>query len=175
VTAQGWIEFDPALGPDKPEVRYGQAAKLFVALRTAAPPSQTLSVPERFWCYTQLGADGAPLPFVAAFAGSPGALEQLEVDRGPERWVAAIERLRPDLELDPDRTVLSTWHDDPWARGAYSAESATWPIDTDAWTRPVGPLFFAGEHTAGPWHGLMEGALRSGIRAAQQLLQSVQR
>ncbi|HET9558742.1 MAG TPA: FAD-dependent oxidoreductase [Actinomycetota bacterium] len=35
---------------------------------------------------------------------------------------------------------------------------------------PVGPLHFAGEHTAGPWSGLMEGALRSGHRAATELL-----
>ncbi|MCW3064194.1 MAG: Pyridine nucleotide-disulfide oxidoreductase [Solirubrobacterales bacterium] len=36
--------------------------------------------------------------------------------------------------------------------------------------RTVGPLAFAGEHTAGDWHGVMEGALRSGVRAARQLL-----
>jgi monoamine oxidase len=36
--------------------------------------------------------------------------------------------------------------------------------------RPIGPLCFCGEHTAGEWHGLMEGALRSGIRAADQAL-----
>jgi len=40
-----------------------------------------------------------------------------------------------------------------------------------AWSVPcagavVGRLAFAGEHTAGHWHGLMEGALRSGERAA---------
>jgi len=45
-------------------------------------------------------------------------------------------------------------------------------MDTKALTRPVGVLYFAGEHTAGAWHGLMEGALRSGSRAAQQLLQT---
>jgi monoamine oxidase len=36
-------------------------------------------------------------------------------------------------------------------------------------------LAFAGEHTAGEWHGLMEGALRSGIRAAQDVLQASMR
>jgi monoamine oxidase len=164
------IEFDPPLPREKARVRYGQAAKLFVTLHAPAPASATLTVSARFWCYTQLGPDGAPAPFVAAFAGSPAALERLEVARGPERWLAALHRLRPDLELDSDSAVVSTWHDDPWAQGAYSAESATCPIDTDALTRPVGPLAFAGEHTAGEWHGLMEGALRSGVRAAQELL-----
>jgi monoamine oxidase len=166
------IQFDPPLPADKAAVRYGQAAKLFVALGTPAPPSEVLSVPERYWCYTQLGLDGEELPFVAAFAGSPRALEALKVESGPGRWLESLARLRPDLELVPDSAVVSTWIDDPWARGAYSARSAASPLQTEALRRPVGPLFFAGEHTAGGWHGLMEGALRSGTRAAQQLLQT---
>jgi monoamine oxidase len=171
----GAIEFEPGLLPGKDAVRYGQAAKLFVALRTPAPPSQVLSVPDRFWCYTQLGRDGEPLPFVGAFAGSPGALEALEVAAGPGRWLEALVALRPDLDLDVDRVLLSTWADDPWVRGAYSASSATVPLDREVLAGPVGPLAFAGEHTAGGWHGLMEGALRSGARAAQQVLQPASR
>ena len=168
----GRIAFDPPLAPEKSAVRYGQAAKLFVALRTPAPPSQVLSVPYRFWCYTQLGRDGEPLPFVAAFAGSPGALEALGVAEGPDHWLETLARVRPDLDLDVDTLLLSTWAEDPWVRGAYSASSAAVPLDREALAGPVGPLVFAGEHTAGSWHGLMEGALRSGVRAAQQVLQS---
>jgi len=175
----GAISFDPPLPDEKlaalRSVRYGQAAKLFLALEAPAPPSATLSVPGRFWCWTQLGADATPGPFVAAFAGTTGALEELSVSSGPERWVTALEQLRPDLRLDPDQVLLSTWGDDPWARGAYSAESAISPIDTEALVRPAGPLVFAGEHTAGEWHALMEGALRSGERAAQQLVQAADR
>jgi monoamine oxidase len=171
----GAIEFEPGLPPGKDAVRYGQAAKLFVALRAPAPPSQVLSVDARFWCWTQLGRDGEPLPFVGAFVGSPGALEALEVAAGPGRWLEALAALRPDLELDVDRVRLSTWVDDPWARGAYSAASAVVPLDREALAGRVGPLAFAGEHTAGPWHGLMEGALRSGVRAAQQLLHAAER
>lgn len=164
------IRFDSPLPPEKSVVRYGQAAKLFVALGTPAPPSQVLSVLERYWCYTQLGPDGEPVPFVAAFAGSPQAVEALGVRDGPGRWVDSLRRLRPDLDLDPASAVVSTWADDRWARGAYSASSARFPMDTAELRRPVGPLFFAGEHTAGAWHGLMEGALRSGERAAGELL-----
>jgi monoamine oxidase len=173
------IRFDPPLPVAKAaafdRVRYGQAAKLFVALNTPAPPSETLSVPDLFWCYTQLGADGNPLPYVAAFAGSPVALDGLAVESGSDRWLEALGRVRPDLDLDPSTVLLSTWGDDRWVRGAYSARSARSPMDTDALVRPVGPLYFAGEHTAGAWHGLMEGALRSGARAAQQLLHAAGR
>jgi monoamine oxidase len=173
------IQFDPPLPRAKTaalrSARYGQAAKLFVELKTPVPPSATLSVPDRFWCYTQLGLDGQPLPFVTAFAGTLRALELLAVASSPKRWVTALARLRPDLELEPDSAAVSTWDDQPWTRGAYSARSVASPLDDEELRRPVGPLAFAGEHTAGAWHGLMEGALRSGRRAAQQLLQTADR
>lgn len=170
------IEFDPPLPAAKSAalraVRFGQVAKLFVATRTPAAPSATMSVPDRYWCYTQLGHDGAPLPFVAAFAGSARALESLGVADGPERWLAALQRLRPELELDPESAFVSRWDDDQWVRGGYSARSVAAPLDTAELGRRVGPIVFAGEHTAGDWHGLMEGALRSGVRAARELLSS---
>jgi monoamine oxidase len=170
------IGFDPPLPPAKrralADVRVGHAAKLFVRLSAPAPPSATLSVPERYWCYTQLGADGAPLPFVGAFAGTAEALAALAVQDGPERWLRSLAALRPDLALDPGEALVATWSDDPWVRGSYSARSTGSPLDTAALAAPVGPIVFAGEHTAGEWHGLMEGGLRSGIRAARQLLEA---
>ena len=88
----------------------------------------------------------------------------------PGTWLASVASLRPELELDLDAPLLTTWHDDPWAQGAYSASSHSSPLDGAELARSVGSLAFAGEHTAGQWHGLMEGALRSGMRAAEDLL-----
>jgi monoamine oxidase len=159
------IEWDPPLPEWKRDalaaVRYGQAAKLFLPLAAPAPPSQTLSVPLRFWTWTQHGISAA-----SSFAGSPTALALLEVDRGPETWVTAVRRLRADLDYASGPPLLSTWHDDPWARGAYSARTLSSPLADEPLARPVGVVAFAGEHTAGRWHGLMEGALRSGLDAA---------
>jgi monoamine oxidase len=162
------LEWDPPLPGWKRDalaaVRYGQAAKLFLPLASPVPPSQTLSVPLRFWTWTQHGITAA-----SSFAGTRSALERLEVERGPETWAEAVRRLRPDLDYAAGPPLLSTWHDDPWARGAYSALSLTSLLDEEALGRPVGPVAFAGEHTAGRWHALMEGALRSGLRAATEV------
>ena len=135
--------------------------------------SATLSVPGRFWCYTQLGADGEPLQFVAAFAGSPSALEALDVRSGPARWVTALESLRPDLELDPAGAQISTWAEDPWARGAYSAASATAPIETETLAAAVGPLAFAGEHTAGDFVLEFSGMTQSAVSQHLKVLREV--
>jgi monoamine oxidase len=174
----GEIEFDPALeGSTAKALRavvYGQNSKLFLRMRSPAPPSAIMSVAGHFWSYTQLGADGEPAPFVVGYTGTSSAIETLGASDGLERWVAALVSLRSDLDLDPEpgNAMLSTWHDDRWVRGSYSARSLSSPLRDDELVRPIGPLFFAGEHTAGEWHGLMEGALRSGQRAAEQVLSS---
>ena len=173
------ITFDPPLPEAKARalagVRYGTAAKLFLPLDRATAPSATLCVRDRFWTFTQLAPDGGPLPVAASFAGSPLALERLAVDRGPDTWIASVADIRPDLAIRPGDAVLSTWSGDPWVRGAYSARSCSSEMDDEALAAPVGPLQFAGEHTAGEWHALMEGALRSGYRAAAALTGSLGR
>jgi monoamine oxidase len=168
------IAFDPPLPTWKAgalaAVRYGHAAKLFLPLDELAPPSATLSVPDRFWTFTQRAADGSPLPFAASFAGSQVAIERLALPDGPQRWIDAVGALRPDLAANDAGAVLSTWSDDPWIRAAYSARSRSSPMDDDALAAGVGPLHFAGEHTAGAEHALMDGALASGLRAAAEIL-----
>ena len=168
------IAFDPPLPTHLAgalqAVRYGHAAKLFVPLRSPAPPSAVMSVPDRYWTWTATGDRGEVQPVVSAFAGSAAALDRLEVEHGPERWLVLLAELRPDLDLDTGGAMLSTWADDPWSRAAYSTSP---PRDLpDIVARPAGPLAFAGEHLGGEFAALMEGAIRSGQRAARALLGS---
>jgi len=167
------IAFDPPLPEPLASayrgVSYGNAAKLFVPLRTAAPESAVLSVPERYWTWTATGHDGRVQPVVSAFAGGAPALAALGVADGSQSWLRSVERLRPDLDLDRDGVVLSTWDDDPWVGAGYSLASPVAAAADASWA-PVGPLHVCGEHTAGPYAALMEGALRSGLRAAQEIL-----
>jgi monoamine oxidase len=166
------IQFEPSLPGAKREafgaVRYGHAAKLFVPLSAPAPSGAVMNVPERYWCWTQIGVGGKAMPVVSCFAGSAAALERLEVDYGPDGWLESLAALRPELALEPDGAVLSTWDDDPWVLAAYSISPG--PGLAEELLEPVGPLAFAGEHAGGAFNGLMEGAIRSGRAAAQRLL-----
>lgn len=167
-TVVGRIDFSPALPPALGEayaaVAVGHAAKLFVPLGSTPGPSAVMAVAERYWTWTG-AAGGAVQPVVNAFAGSAPALERLEVEQGPETWLASLTRLRPELALDASSAVLSTWADDPWVEAAYS----TTVPPVAAWA-PVGPFHACGEHTAGDAHALMEGALRSGVRVAGEIV-----
>jgi monoamine oxidase len=189
--AGGWVEADrcvvavPAcvldairFAPPLPEwkaaalgrVSYGHGAKLVVPLRWASGPSSVLSVPDHFWAWTARSTDGRIQPVVSAFAGSQAALDRLGVRDGPARWIGRLRAVRPDLALERSGAILATWSDDPWSRGAYSTRAPWWRAeDEELLSRPVARLHFAGEHTAGQWAGLMEGALRSGLRVAGEI------
>lgn len=148
----------------------GHAAKLHVPLNQEPTTSAVLDVARRFWCWTAADASGVVQPVVHCFSGSPGALEGLSVTSGPGDWLQALGDLRPDLDLVPEDALLSTWDDDPWATFAYSGlGAATQPGDAEIIGAPLGRVHIAGEHTAGDCSGLMEGALRSGLRAAEDV------
>lgn len=148
----------------------GHAAKLHVPLASPTPTSAVLDVSRRFWCWTATDASGQVQPVVHCFAGSPPALDGLDVASGPAQWLDALGELRPDLDLAVAGALVSTWDDDPWATFAYSGlGAASRPGDDALIGMPNGRIHFAGEHTAGEWTGLMEGALRSGLRAADEV------
>jgi monoamine oxidase len=63
--------------------------------------------------------------------------------------------------------VLSTWDDDPWVGAAYSVAAPAGVVEL--LTSDHGRIAFAGEHLGGEMSALMEGAIRSGRRAAAAL------
>jgi len=146
-------------------------AKLHVPLTRPAAASAVQCVPDRFWTWTATDGSGQVQPVLHAFGGTEAGLAALAVADGPARWASRAAALRPELSLDVSRAMLTTWNDDPWAGESYSALTVTVAEgDDDVIAAPVGRVHFAGEHTAGAWAGLMEGALRSGARAAGEVL-----
>jgi monoamine oxidase len=146
-------------------------AKLHMPLSRPAAATAVQSVPGRFWAWAATDATGQVQPVLHAFAGTAQGLAALEVADGPAAWAARAAALLPELDTDPAGALLTTWNDDPWAGESYSADVvATAPGDGDLLAAPVGRVHFAGEHTAGELAGLMEGALRSGERAAREVL-----
>ncbi|HET6830711.1 MAG TPA: NAD(P)/FAD-dependent oxidoreductase [Solirubrobacterales bacterium] len=169
------LRFDPPL-PDRQRdaiaaIPTSHAAKLAVPLRTARAPRALMAARDRFWAWTS-ACDGSGGRIANAWAGAEPVLERLEVAAGPARWLAALADLWPELEPDPGGALLTDWRSDPWARGAYSVLPDVTDERGDAARAAAAPsVVFAGEHTAEPeWTGTMEGALRSGSRAAGELI-----
>jgi monoamine oxidase len=152
-------------------VTLGVAAKFAVATEGRPPPLSRQSTELSMWTWGANGADGAPRRCIASFAGSPAAMTSLGLHRGRvDLWLERVKGMNPDVSTIGE-PVMYAWQDDPYTLGAYSSwDSAAW-VRRDDGAVPVGRLVFAGEHTAGGEHyATMEGALRSGIRAARQVL-----
>ena len=149
----------------------GTAAKLSVPTTNRARPDGVQHPVHAWWAWNSLDPAGdAGVRAVSCFAGGPVARDLLEVVDGPGTWLRQLASLRPDLDLAQDQAVLTDWETDPWTRGGYSYVLAGRSPDAAALLqRPVGPLVLAGEHAAGPHLGTMDGAVRSGLRAAHTI------
>jgi len=84
--------------------------------------------------------------------------------------VAEVERLFPGSRGLAGERVVADWTDDEHSLGAYATFGVgqlvpAWPL----LRRRHGRMILAGEHTD-EWCGYMEGALRSGARAARTIL-----
>lgn len=63
-----------------------------------------------------------------------------------------------------------SWEDDPFVRGGYAVFQPGYHPEQRAWlSRPHRRILFAGEHTSLRWQGYMNGAIESGLRAAEEV------
>ncbi|MEX2420470.1 MAG: FAD-dependent oxidoreductase, partial [Actinomycetota bacterium] len=175
----GRIDFDPPLAPDQlaavRELPMGVASKLALPLEGDPELLAVQCADASFWFWGGKGSEEGPRPVVTSFAGSEQVQGLLETaSGGPGGWVRQIAALAPELRLGGPAT-MKVWASDEFALGAYSAWDARSVGRGDLFARMHGAVAFAGEHTAGDHAGTMEGALRSGRRAALEVLEQLGR
>lgn len=63
-----------------------------------------------------------------------------------------------------------SWENERWSRGGYAYFDPQFPPSLRYWlARPFERVFFAGEHTSLRWQGYMNGAVETGLRAAEEV------
>jgi monoamine oxidase len=69
----------------------------------------------------------------------------------------------------------SRWSEEPWTRGCPVGHTGRNVLATlgPQLRKPVGTIHFAGTETADYWFGYIDGAVRSGERAAREVLRSL--
>jgi monoamine oxidase len=74
----------------------------------------------------------------------------------------------------PIEAVVTRWQHDEFSRGSYSYTGPEFHSDDyDVMARPIGNLFFAGEHTCGTHPATVHGAYISGLRVASEVLEAM--
>lgn len=151
-----------------------------------------LRFPERFWeegvyAIRQKGAEGdwwhswydlSPLhgePTLLTFAAGPCAREIRDWSerRIVDSVLEQLRRLYGDAVPEPTGVTITDWQRDPFALGSYAFMTVgSTPEDHDALATPVGSgvLRLAGEATWTEDPATVTAALRSGHRAAEQIL-----
>jgi monoamine oxidase len=168
------LAFDPPLEAEHrmafEGLPMGVASKLAIQLEGEPTRCAIQCADLPFWFWVADGAQGTRRA-VTSFAGSEIPQGPLGTATGdPAEWVRRIVELAPELRPS-GAAVMKVWADDPLARGAYSAWDGPSLGRRHLFERMHGAVAFAGEHTACEHSGTMEGALRSGRRAAAQVLE----
>jgi monoamine oxidase len=178
------IAFDPALPEDRTTL-YRHAV--------AGPESKTLLVyPTPFW--REAGFSGQTAgPGTAAevtidatpAAGSPGVLASFCFGSVATRWdgLEPGERRRAVLEAmthrlgpqaaSPQEYIETAWWQETWTRGCSMAHFSPGMLTRygPLLQKPLGRVHWAGTETSTTSHGAIDGAIRSGLRAAGQILE----
>lgn len=162
------IEFVPALPPvlakAVAELQYGEISKTPVQYR------------DRFWLKERFTGDtvtdlpvGTTWEATNAQAGAEGILITYASDGGGttvERAIGDLEHVYPGSAARAGVGTIANWPREPLSGGSYTAYAPGQMIRFHAaLRRPLRRLVLAGEHTD-TFHSYMEGAVRSGRRAA---------
>ncbi len=102
------------------------------------------------------------------------------LDHAPESQLVAeciknfVDYFGPEARDVLDYGIFK-WDLEPWSRGGPVAVSSPGTLTTHgpALRAPVGPIHWAGTETAAYWTGYMDGAVRSGQRAAREVLRAL--
>jgi monoamine oxidase len=184
-TLAGRIRYSPALPPLRDQltqqVPMGYVTKV------------QLAYPEPFWRTEGLSGSVFSLDdeVSAIFDNSPpdlscgvllGLLEggharragKLSPEERKEMVLSVFARFFGPRAANPDEYVERDWAAEEWSRGCYGGRFGTgvWTGYGEALREPVGRIHWAGTETAEVWNGYMDGAVRSGERAAQEVFVS---
>jgi monoamine oxidase len=125
-----------------------------------------------------LGPDASAVLYTGYPGGHVGATGLTGAAHGPAPTADVTWMLEQLDQLFPGTSAAFTglayedhWADDPWTRGAYSywkVGQATTYADLAA--TPEGAILFAGEHTSFENEGYLDGAVETGERAAEEVV-----
>jgi monoamine oxidase len=166
------------------ELGYGTNAKLIVGFsrrvwEEAHSTGYTFTDLEFQCCWeTSRGQPGTHAILTNFAGGDRGRhLDEGELQDRAAGFASQVDRIYPGAaEAFTKKAVRQHWPSSPFALGSYTCyKPGQYTTLADSVAKPVGNLFFAGEHTSADFNGYMEGAAESGERAAKEVLAKIGR
>jgi len=184
-TLMGAIEFAPSLPTARAKITQhwpqGLVIKVAMVYETPFWREQGLSggsLDYSSWISETADSSAPPehskMGVLTGFIYTDQALDAMQV-AAPERRQRMLREMAArfgDEALNPVRVIEMNWSTQVWTRGCYGGYLA--PGATSAFTSAVrdavGPLHWAGTETSPVWPTFIEGAIRSGERAAAEVV-----
>ncbi|MGW1882700.1 flavin monoamine oxidase family protein [Streptomyces sp. NPDC001970] len=111
---------------------------------------------------------------LSSYALGAGAvrLGRLDPEERRDVWLGALAERFGAQARRPTAYLEADWSEQPWSPGGMVAHFPPGALTGygSALREPVGRVHWAGTESATLMHGLMEGAVRSGERAAREVL-----
>jgi monoamine oxidase len=161
------------------ELHYGAASKVCVGITgkpwRALNSSGTVLSDSAFpYCWDATRMQDSEHGVITFFTGGTDGRLLGKVDDSMSRaaMLEVLNRVFPGVRAAarPGEQVTVPWSDEPFAKGGYALYA---PGQVTAFRgcegEPEGRVFFAGEHTSLEAQGYMEGAVRSGVKAARDV------
>lgn len=98
--------------------------------------------------------------------------QRLTRDQRRQATIDCFVRFYGEQAREPLEYIEQNWSGEEWSRGCYAGyfPPGVWLDYGEALRTPIGRLHWAGTETAEVWNGYFDGAIRSGERAAQEIL-----
>jgi monoamine oxidase len=177
------ISFAPSLG--------GRRDQLTQRMANGALTKCAAVYPEPFWREQDLSgqavSDGGPVTttfdnsppdgtpgVLLGFIAGPEAIRHARRSEADRRRVVleCFERLFGEQAAKPGIYLETAWAEEEWSRGGPVCSFGPGVLASygEALRQPAGRVHWAGAETATIWCGYMDGAVRSGERAAEEVL-----
>jgi monoamine oxidase len=106
-----------------------------------------------------------------AFSGAQDAITCCNWTQRRKRYLRELAAVYPNILKSSENGEFIDWPKNRWSRGSYSFPKPGEVTRVGPHLRAgfKGRIHFAGEHTCYAFTGYMEGALRSGLRVAEQI------
>src|SRR5688572_30345562 len=180
------VQITPALDSG-PKPQMGSNVKLLLALtdqvwveKGVTPDLVSDGLVNLTWISADAGKKGPPIGFTLFSGGQDSeALRAISPNERTSKALASITQAYPSIPHRIKAERFMDWPGMALARASYSFPApgqvtSLGPTLVDGVKDELAPLKFAGEHASYGFIGYMEGALSSGVRAANQLLKQRQ-
>lgn len=177
------IELPSSLSENKraviQQMEYGAVTRVYLQSRRRYWEGDGLNgyatpdLPMEIWSptFTQPGTRGIVMSYI--YEDMARKVAAMSPQARIEDLLQLTEKIFPGMRENFEGGTSYSWDQDPFQRGAYALfkKGDLLKFEPEA-RRAEGRLHFAGEHTS-PWSGWMQGALYSGLRAANEVCEAL--